>query len=801
MGIIKGSKILVLGIFLTGSLFWKAFGQADSASFEPEIFRTEDLLVRETDNSNRISSANRILENGDELPVRTIIISKDEIRRNGFITLVDVLKTLPGFRTSQPGSAQLGETFTMRGLVGNIYTKILVNGIPIEPSVGPGMPISAQLPIQAAERIEITLGPAGSVFGADAMAGVINIVMGEIDRPIEAYGGASLGSQRTSYLHLSLGGKLGTAKNVVDYNFYAASWSRDDINYLWNRDDLSTINYALVDDNPFWRGDPDNDSTPNFREMPQNAQLLGVSLGYRGLSYNFQYMTRQDPSYLGSYVTDIDYSNSNAFYGDVLQTHQLRYQKSTSKLDFTTNLSGIIYELDENSSYDGIAHPISSDRNFMYGSSVDLQVEQLVNYRPGERWNILLGANGSLNSGESFQNYLDRPFADNSAKPSQPGQGPLVIQNSSSDSLSNIESFSIFNEYQDINYAAFGQVYYRSGKWKLIGGLRFDHQAYAGDSMNFTNALSPKIGIFFKQSEKLRFRGMAARGFRAPGNYYITNNYRGGIDPVDSSYIVSRYEANLEPEYLTNFELGADLRINANWDLSFHTFYHLRENNLIPKLLTPDDLFAENQQQGGPGSPGWVPPQQLDWATLGNYEIGYYNANSSSQLLGVQGFLNFDNDKWLRAELFGQLNFGSEQIEFEKLDSLGEETSITVTDASFSDMPDAMGGLNLHFNIVEGVYISVYTKVFSEYRWALQVVNDSLQIKPSQGGYYNVDAVASWDLGKRLTFYLRMNNVTRSSNKGIYTNSLSGYQYPYIPQPGRTVMGGLTFDLNRKEEY
>ncbi len=801
MGSTRGLDIFIITICLASSLFRNVSAQTDSASFEPEVFQTKDLLIREFDKSNHITSANRIHESGDELPLRTIVVTKDEIRRNGFTTLVDVLKTLPGFRTSQPGSAQLGETFLMRGLVGNIYTKILVNGIPVEPSVTPGMAISAQLPIQAAERIEITLGPAGSVFGADAMAGVINIVMDDIDRPIEAYGGASLGSQRTSYLHLSLGGKLGKAKNVVDYNFYAASWSRDDINFLWERDDLSTVRYAVVDDNPYWKGDPDNDSIPNFREMPQNAQMLGISLAYRGLSYNFQYMTRHDPSGLGSHVTDVDYSTSNAFYGDVLQTHQLKYQKSSTKIDFTTNLSGIIYELDENSSYVGIAHPISADRNFMYGSSLDLQLEQLVNYRPGEKWNILFGANGSMNSGESFQNYLNRPYADNSALLSPEGQ--WIIENSSTDSLSIIEDSSIFNEYRNINYAVFSQVYYRSGKWKLIGGLRYDHQSYGGNSTDFANALSPKFGVFFKQSKKLRFRGMVARGFRAPGNYYITNNYRGDIDPMDSSFIARRFEADLEPEYLTNFEVGLDLRVNDKWDLSFHTFYHFREKNLIPKLLTPDDLFGEDPPPGGPGGsggPGGPPPGiDLDERVAGNYEIGYFNANSSSRLVGIQGFLSYGNDRWLRAELFGQLNFGSEQIEFENLDSLGEEDTYTVTEASFASMPDVMGGLNLHLNIVEGVYLSVYTKVFGEFRWALQLVNDSLLVKPSQGGYYNVDAVASLDLSKRLTFYVRMNNVTRSSSKGIHTSSFSGYQFPYIPQPGRTFLGGLTFDLNRKE--
>ena len=73
-------------------------------------------------------------------------------RINGYLTLTDVLKRLPGIRVSQPGSALEGETFLMRGLLGNAYAKILINDLPIKPFLVSGMPIGAQLPIREAYR-------------------------------------------------------------------------------------------------------------------------------------------------------------------------------------------------------------------------------------------------------------------------------------------------------------------------------------------------------------------------------------------------------------------------------------------------------------------------------------------------------------------------------------------------------------------------------------------------------------------------------------------------------------------------
>jgi|GEM_PF-2047827 len=784
------SVILIgLGLPLLG---WSQGGQTP---FQVERFNTNDLEFQEIDRSNRISGANRVLESADELAVRTIIITKEEIRQNGFVTLVDVLKTLPGFRTSQPGSAQLGETFLMRGMVGNLYAKFLLNGIPIAPSAAPGMPLGAQLPIQAAERIEIILGPAGSVYGADAMAGVINIVMADIERPVEAYGGVALDPVEVStYLHLSLGGKLGADKNIVDYNFYAASWEREDLDLLLDRDSLLYVNYDKIQNNPYWRGDPQIDSLANIRDIPQTGQLLGLSFKYRDISYNYQFMKRKDHSALGSHFEDMDYSNNNAYHAEVIQTHQLRYQKDLEKIGLTTNASAIVYGMDPNSSYDGVAHPLSNGRNFMYAASRDAQLEQLVNYRPLKGLSILVGLSGALQTGDAFQGYLNRPFVEKQIKEGNGGE--LIIENGGQDSLSTINEVSKFDQYRNLNLGTFSQVYFQRGKWKLSGGARMDKLA------DLSPAWSPKFGFFYKANDKLRLRGMATRGFRAPSEFNKTNNYRGKVDTTTMVFSVIRTTAPLDPERLTSYELGGEYDISPHLSVSGHVFFHQRKNSIIPVLRLPGDVLASGGESplpgGGPG--GGTGGGSSDIGIAENFEVGFFNANTQSELLGIQGFLTYDNGKWLRAELGGQMNVGQEAGEFIKVDTSDNLVKVQYETSKFTSMPDAMGTLNLHFSLPEDFKISLYGKAFSEYQWALQAVNDSLLLKSSNGGYYNIDAVISKDFGGRLTFYVRCTNLTQSTNKGIYTNTLSGYQFPYIPQKGRDLLFGITFDLNRRSE-
>jgi len=131
----------------------------------------ENLFFPDDSIKINVVSASRSNKNPDELPITIYTVTRSEIIRNQYNSLSDVLKRLPGIRVSQPGSGELGEVFQLRGLIGNMYTKILVNGMPVKPSVVVGMPLMSQLPVRQAERIEVIYGPSAAVYGADALSG------------------------------------------------------------------------------------------------------------------------------------------------------------------------------------------------------------------------------------------------------------------------------------------------------------------------------------------------------------------------------------------------------------------------------------------------------------------------------------------------------------------------------------------------------------------------------------------------------------------------------------------------------
>lgn len=103
------------------------------------------------------------------------IISKERIQKQAATKLQDVLSNELNIRFSQD-PATGGSDITMLGLSGQ-NVKILIDGVPMVGRQGVSNEINInQIDINSIERIEIIEGPLSVVYGADALAGVINII-------------------------------------------------------------------------------------------------------------------------------------------------------------------------------------------------------------------------------------------------------------------------------------------------------------------------------------------------------------------------------------------------------------------------------------------------------------------------------------------------------------------------------------------------------------------------------------------------------------------------------------------------
>lgn len=128
------------------------------------------------------SSIKRIVKEG-ALPVQ--VISKETIARTGATTVADLLQKLPamqGFTIEAiaAGTNSGGRTTASIHDLGSSYTLVLLNGRRMAPLQDSGSAVNLNsIPMSAVERVEVLTDGASALYGADAIAGVINFVLKE----------------------------------------------------------------------------------------------------------------------------------------------------------------------------------------------------------------------------------------------------------------------------------------------------------------------------------------------------------------------------------------------------------------------------------------------------------------------------------------------------------------------------------------------------------------------------------------------------------------------------------------------
>lgn len=134
-----------------------------------------------------------------DAPAIVSIVTAAQIEAMGANTLEEALQGVAGLHIAPKNRQPL---FVIRGMYTYDNPQVLVtlNDVPINPVFTGSLGAGVKLPLAAVERIEVVRGPGSAVFGADAFAGVINIVTRDPMREPESQAGLSLGAFRSADL-------------------------------------------------------------------------------------------------------------------------------------------------------------------------------------------------------------------------------------------------------------------------------------------------------------------------------------------------------------------------------------------------------------------------------------------------------------------------------------------------------------------------------------------------------------------------------------------------------------------------
>ncbi|MDA5193919.1 TonB-dependent receptor plug domain-containing protein [Govanella unica] len=159
-------------------------------------------------------------------------LSSDEIELRQYHFLYDALGALPGVSINQNGSFGGTATVRIRGMNGD-HTMVLVDGVKVNDPSSPGGAFDfGTLDLNDVERIEVLRGPQSTLYGSDAIGGVVNIITKRGSDGFSLSGYAEGGSYKTFRGGATLSGK----DRGFDYRLSLSGVTTDGISKADKRD-------------------------------------------------------------------------------------------------------------------------------------------------------------------------------------------------------------------------------------------------------------------------------------------------------------------------------------------------------------------------------------------------------------------------------------------------------------------------------------------------------------------------------------------------------------------------------------
>lgn len=124
-----------------------------------------------------VTSASKKAQNLSDVPAAIFVVSQEDIRRSGATTIPEVLAMAPGIQVAQISASKW--SVSSRGFPGFTSNKLLVliDGRSIySPGYSGSFWDSQNTMLEDVDRIEVIRGPGGTVWGANAVNGIINII-------------------------------------------------------------------------------------------------------------------------------------------------------------------------------------------------------------------------------------------------------------------------------------------------------------------------------------------------------------------------------------------------------------------------------------------------------------------------------------------------------------------------------------------------------------------------------------------------------------------------------------------------
>ncbi|MDI6793503.1 MAG: TonB-dependent receptor [bacterium] len=570
-----------------------------------EAVELEEVVVTATRGEKKI----------EDVPVSASVVTKDEVEKIMATFVDEALKYEAGAYLKRGKFADTTNNVTLRGFTGNQRTLVLLDGQPLNDAYNGGVEWSA-IPLENVEKIEVVKGPASSLYGGYAMAGVINIITKTPKK--EGFSIKSSASAYNTYHHsLGYGNKIGNLAFLLNFEKKSSEGERTNL----------TVKSAKTGDGDIpvtgWEETKDSkgneryligDAGKNYWDQDQYSGKFtysinptsNLSLSYTGGRREYGY--RDPQSYLkdaaGKPVDDgkVDLGNGKYisikpydFLSSWGKTDNNIYHFSYESLVGAVGLKGKWTLNDRQSFWVGQESGATAQggpgklNETSPNNAFQLEAQSDIPFRENDL--LTIGLNYRTDKVEAKEWKLTDWKDEDSRKTTDPYyEAKGKARASAVYAQAEVEPVENLTLFLGSRYDA----------WKNYDGSCFDD---AGDTPlteyedKEKSAFSPKVGLLYKPEFEqgiYRLDGIRAswgKAFRPPtaGELYRTWSYGSTV-----------YESNpdLDPETSQSWEIGLDQRLGEKIRLSGTYFQSEIEGLIYNQVITSTLKRKENAGEG-----------------------------------------------------------------------------------------------------------------------------------------------------------------------------------------------------------
>lgn len=590
-----GCIIFYIGLLLPSSVI------AQDSSEEEDLMASygdEDFVSIATGNKTLISRA----------PAVATVITDEDIEAMGAENLDQVLEFVPGLHVSL-SAARFSPVYQIRGVATNYnpHVLVLINGMPLTQVFQGDRGINSTLPVKSIKRVEIIRGPGSAIYGADAFAGVINVIT-KSAAEMPAALGARMASFGTAHAWMQHGMQLG------EYHFglsLEASNTEGDRDRLIESDLQSFFDIFLPP--------PGVSLSPGPVNTRQKRFDIRAMLSKNNWSMNF-WNWRQDDLGTGPGIAlaldPVGESNANNVMLD------FTYDKSINKnwdMQFKTSMMDLGFDTYYVLFPPGTVLPIGTDGNISATGLPVLFSDGFIGAPAVYEKHYKFDASAFYSGSEKHNIRLAAGLQYADLKPEEyKNFGPGVIDGSVGvvdGALTNVTDtpfIYIRDEDRTIYYVSMQDEWSYAPDWTLTTGIRFDNYS------DFGNTINPRLALVWNSHHNLTTKFLYGRAFRAPAfvELFAINN------PVILG------NPNLDPEVINTYEIAFDYRPSFDTRLGFNLFtYEIKDLiQFIPDTSGSSSSAQNAGQQNGNGF-----EIEADWKLSQEFSlVGHYAYQSST---------------------------------------------------------------------------------------------------------------------------------------------------------------------------